>query len=295
MSALYISILLQMEIILQNIFFSFERKQCGFPQCGQMDPWRTEILFFFFWVKWMWTKRDDNDKFIKIWEHWSGHDVIEREHQKRKKKSCTPTKCTMHTRGVGKWQSQRQKLSLGPVRRACPASGATWNVQVVRGKMTSRCLWHACRALALGLVLMIIGAGMATIGTILISLNFNLISTKRTNLDFWFFFFPHFWLGYYAEHIAPDNDARSNSTVRVKSDSKGIHLHNLSYAGPIVMGCGGKMSTNSKQIQKYQLFLLFFFSKNANLGNCILSFPKCYPLFSSISLYALWVNISMLN
>lgn len=30
--------------------------------------------------------------------------------------------------------------------------------------MTSRCLWHACRALALGLLLMLIGAGMATIG-----------------------------------------------------------------------------------------------------------------------------------
>lgn len=70
----------------------------------------------------------------------------------------------MHTRGV-KWQSRR-KISLGPVRRACPASGATWNVQVVRGKMTSRCLWHACRALALGAFLMAVGAGMATIGMI---------------------------------------------------------------------------------------------------------------------------------
>lgn len=70
----------------------------------------------------------------------------------------------MHARGVAaKWQSRRN-ISLGPVRRACPASGATWNVQVVRGKMTSRCLWHACRALVLGLVLMMIGAGMATIG-----------------------------------------------------------------------------------------------------------------------------------
>lgn len=72
----------------------------------------------------------------------------------------------MHTRGVAKWQSRR-KISLGPVRRACPASGASWNVQIVRGKMTSRCLWHACRALALGLVLMMIGAGMATIGMVL--------------------------------------------------------------------------------------------------------------------------------
>lgn len=70
----------------------------------------------------------------------------------------------MHTRGV-KLQSRR-KISLGPVRRACPASGATWNVQVVRGKMTTRCFWHACRALALGAFLMAVGAGMATIGII---------------------------------------------------------------------------------------------------------------------------------
>ncbi|XP_055309368.1 uncharacterized protein LOC129573125 isoform X2 [Sitodiplosis mosellana] len=121
----------------------------------------------------------------------------------------------MHARGVAaKWQSRR-KISLGPVRRACPASGATWNVQVVRGKMTSRCLWHACRALALGLLLMLIGAGMATIG-------------------------------YYAEHISPHTETRNISTVRVKPDSKGIHLHNLSYAGPIVMGCGapGMSSSN---------------------------------------------------
>lgn len=70
----------------------------------------------------------------------------------------------MHARGQSQWQSRR-KMSLGPpVRRAHPASGATWNVQVVRGKMTSRCLWHACRALMFGILLMMLGAGMATIG-----------------------------------------------------------------------------------------------------------------------------------
>lgn len=58
----------------------------------------------------------------------------------------------------------RRKNSLGPLRRAHPASGATWNVEVIRGKMTSRCLWHACRATVLGMVLMVLGAGMATIG-----------------------------------------------------------------------------------------------------------------------------------
>lgn len=69
----------------------------------------------------------------------------------------------MHVRGGSQWRSQR-KHSLGPLRRAHPASGATWNVQVVRGKMTSKCLWHACRALILGIFLMFLGAGMATIG-----------------------------------------------------------------------------------------------------------------------------------
>lgn len=166
--------------------------------------------------------------------------------KRRKSKLCTRP-IAMHARGVGKWQS-RQKISLGgPVRRACPASGATWNVQVVRGKMTSRCLWHACRALALGLVLMAVGAGMATIG---MRISFFLSHLHSACFKNETIFLPS---GYYAEHIATDNDTRSNSTVR-KSDSKGIHLHNLSYAGPIVMGCGGKTST--PRIKKF--FSLFF-------------------------------------
>lgn len=117
----------------------------------------------------------------------------------------------MHSRGSAQWQSRRN-ISLGPpVRRAHPASGATWNVQVVRGKITSRCLWHACRALALGVVLMLLGAGMATIG-------------------------------YYANHLSIGQEIRGNATVRVKNESRGFHLNNLSYVGPIVMGVGGKFN-----------------------------------------------------
>lgn len=49
-------------------------------------------------------------------------------------------------------------------------------------------------------------------------------------------------IGYYAEHISPNTDIRNNTTVRLKPESsKGIQLHNLSYAGPIVMGCGGEI------------------------------------------------------
>lgn len=35
---------------------------------------------------------------------------------------------------------------------------------MVKGKITTSCLWHALRALIVGVVLMTIGAGMATIG-----------------------------------------------------------------------------------------------------------------------------------
>ncbi|XP_037933150.1 uncharacterized protein LOC119667882 [Teleopsis dalmanni] len=107
--------------------------------------------------------------------------------------------------GVG---TTRRKHSLGNLRRAHPASGATWNVQVVRGKMSSKCLWHACRALILGLTLMLLGAGMAT-------------------------------LGYYADHLSMGSEIRGNATIRVKNDLKGFHLNNFSYVGPIVMGFGG--------------------------------------------------------
>jgi hypothetical protein len=37
-------------------------------------------------------------------------------------------------------------------------------------------------------------------------------------------------------------EVRGNQTVRVKNESRGFHLNNLSYAGPIVMGVGGLYS-----------------------------------------------------
>ncbi|XP_023247616.1 uncharacterized protein LOC106639028 [Copidosoma floridanum] len=103
------------------------------------------------------------------------------------------------TQGSLHWQ--------GTQRRAY-APGANWNVQVVRSKATTRCLWHACKALGVGLLLMLLGACMATIG-------------------------------YYADQLSVAQEIRGNLTVRVKNESRGIHLNNLSYAGPIVMGFGG--------------------------------------------------------
>ncbi|XP_017885128.1 uncharacterized protein LOC108627998 [Ceratina calcarata] len=95
----------------------------------------------------------------------------------------------------------------GTQRRAC-APGAHWNVQVVRGKMTTQCLWYACKALGIGLLLMLLGACMATIG-------------------------------YFADQLSVAQEVRGNLTIDVKNESRGFHLNNLSYAGPIVMGVGG--------------------------------------------------------
>ncbi|XP_049874470.1 uncharacterized protein LOC126372665 [Pectinophora gossypiella] len=103
---------------------------------------------------------------------------------------------------------RRARSVTGPLRRAHPASGATWNVQVVRGKMSSQCLWHACRALSAGLLLMLLGAAMAVIG-------------------------------YYADTLSVAEEIRGNATISVKDEARGFHLNNLSYAGPIVMGFGG--------------------------------------------------------
>lgn len=47
--------------------------------------------------------------------------------------------------------------------------------------------------------------------------------------------------GYFAEHIADNKDVKDNATVPLRSESKGVNLHNLSYAGPIVMGFGGNI------------------------------------------------------
>ncbi|XP_065171850.1 uncharacterized protein [Atheta coriaria] len=96
----------------------------------------------------------------------------------------------------------------GVVRRAHPASGAQWNVQVVRGKVNGKCLWNACKALSIGLLLMLLGGAMATIG-------------------------------YYADDLSMAHEVRGNHTVKIKNESRGFHLNNLSYAGPIVMGVGG--------------------------------------------------------
>lgn len=45
-------------------------------------------------------------------------------------------------------------------------------------------------------------------------------------------------IGYYA--VEPLGEFRNGTTVRVKQEQKGLHLNNLSYVGPIIMGFGGE-------------------------------------------------------
>jgi len=46
--------------------------------------------------------------------------------------------------------------------------------------------------------------------------------------------------GYYADQLSMAQEVRGNTTIRFKNESRGFHLNNLSYAGPIVMGLGGE-------------------------------------------------------
>lgn len=51
----------------------------------------------------------------------------------------------------------------------------------------------------------------------------------------------HLFSGYYADQLSVAQEIRGNMTIKVKNESRGFHLNNLSYAGPIVMGVGGKL------------------------------------------------------
>lgn len=51
--------------------------------------------------------------------------------------------------------------------------------------------------------------------------------------------------GYYADQLSVGQELRGNLTVQFKNESRGFHLNNLSYAGPIIMGCGGEPCTKT--------------------------------------------------
>lgn len=95
------------------------------------------------------------------------------------------------------------------------------------------------------MLLMALGAGMATIG-----------KCRKINSEFGFHSF--IWLGYYAEDLSIGQEVRGNTTVRIKNESRGFHLNNLSYVGPIVMGFGGEVSMKNHFYKTYQVKFNFF-------------------------------------
>ncbi|KAL1129122.1 hypothetical protein AAG570_013653 [Ranatra chinensis] len=76
------------------------------------------------------------------------------------------------------------------------------------------------------------------------------IMQRMLNCKDWIFQFfaePHS-LSYYADQLSVGQEMRGNTTVRIKHETRGFHLNNLSYAGPIVMGVGADRVTFASKI-----------------------------------------------
>ncbi|XP_076327351.1 uncharacterized protein LOC143234137 [Tachypleus tridentatus] len=104
-------------------------------------------------------------------------------------------------------KSEKEK-KRSRIKHLRPDARTTWSITAVRGKVTERCLWAACKALTSGLVLILVGSGMATIG-------------------------------FYSDHLSKMEEKRGNTTILVTNKSRNYHLTSLTYLGPIVMGIGG--------------------------------------------------------
>lgn len=81
-------------------------------------------------------------------------------------------------------------------------------ISSVRGKITDKCLWAACKAMSAGFFLILVGTGMAT-------------------------------LGFYSDQLSKVEEKQGNITVYHKDGLKDMHLSSLTYLGPVVMGVGG--------------------------------------------------------
>lgn len=76
--------------------------------------------------------------------------------------------------------------------------------------------------------------------------------------------------GYYADQLSVAQEVRGNHTVRVKNESRGFHLNNLSYAGPIVMGVGGNVRNAKLLPIAWDAWVVEWFAleKNAKKAAC---------------------------
>lgn len=85
-------------------------------------------------------------------------------------------------------------------------------------------------------------------------------------------------------------EVRGNQTVSVKNESRGFHLNNLSYAGPIVMGVGGLYSHIL-----YKFLSLCFCEALCLLNGNVIYFEECPLLHKNLSLLSLGSKSKLRN
>lgn len=84
-----------------------------------------------------------------------------------------------------------------------------FTMTALKGKVTVKCIWAACKAMSIGILFIAIGASLMAVG-------------------------------FYAEPLSIKGEKIVNGTVVIiRNRSKFFHLSNMSYVGPIVMGIGG--------------------------------------------------------
>ena len=92
---------------------------------------------------------------------------------------------------------------------APPALMTSWRGE---GRVTTGCLWHACRAVTIGLALIITGISLTVIGY---------LSDQRE----------------YKEHLEMSRKFDNYTSSKFKEGR--LHLSNVSFSGPVVLGTGG--------------------------------------------------------
>jgi len=86
------------------------------------------------------------------------------------------------------------------------------SLSMSRGRITTGCLWHACRAITIGVFLVVTGIVLTIIGFI----------TDQQE---------------YREHVEMSRKFENYSSTKFKDDR--FHLSQTSFAGPVVLGVGG--------------------------------------------------------
>jgi len=112
-------------------------------------------------------------------------------------------------------------------------SGATVTSGPMHGRVTTACLWHACQAVTLGVLLIIVGIVMSVLGN---RKSIEVLPPSVPSL---------ICLGYVEEREKLDARIESGETppdfVPGVATVDRFRLKNFSFAGPVIMGIGGRI------------------------------------------------------